>query len=68
MNSWQAEKCVQVCLRVPDVDAWYAYVQSQDLNGLSQLFENEEIGIRAFALNDPEGYQIEIQSATRPGA
>ena len=68
MNKWAADKPVQLCIRVPDVDAWYAYVQSQDLNGLSQLFENEEIGIRAFVFNDPEGYQIEIQSATRPGA
>jgi lactoylglutathione lyase len=24
MNRWQAEKCVQLCLRVPDVEAWHA--------------------------------------------
>ena len=68
MNDWQANKCVQLCIRVPEVDAWYAYAKEQALNGLSQLFVNDEIGIRAFVFNDPEGYQIEIQTATRVGA
>ncbi len=68
MNSWQADKCVQLCIRVPDVDAWYAYAKEEKLDGLSDLFINDEIGIRAFVFDDPEGYQVEIQSATRPGA
>ena len=68
MNDWQAEKCVQLCLRVPDVDAWYAWAKNAGLSDLSQLFRNDEIGIRAFVFTDPEGYQIEVQSATRPGA
>ena len=68
MNDWQANKCVQLCIRVPDVDAWYAYAKEEALDGLSQLFVNDEIGIRAFVFNDPEGYQIEIQTATRVGA
>jgi catechol 2,3-dioxygenase-like lactoylglutathione lyase family enzyme len=68
MNKWAEVKPVQLCIRVPEVDAWYAYAQARDLDGLSKLFENEPLGIRAFVFNDPEGYQIEIQSATRPGA
>ena len=68
MNNWQPEKCVQLCIRVPDVDAWYAYAQEEALDGLSALFVNDALGIRAFVFNDPEGYQIEIQSATREGA
>lgn len=68
MNKWQATKPVQLCIRVPDVDAWYAYAQEEDLARLSDLFINDEIGIRAFVFDDPEGYQIEIQSATREGA
>ncbi len=68
MNKWAAQKPVQLCIRVPDVDAWYAYAQAQNLDALSELFENQRIGIRAFVFDDPEGYQIEIQSATRPGA
>jgi predicted enzyme related to lactoylglutathione lyase len=68
MNKWQARKPVQLCIRVPDVDAWYGYAQEQGLDGLSELFINDQIGIRAFVFNDPEGYQIEIQTATRDGA
>jgi catechol 2,3-dioxygenase-like lactoylglutathione lyase family enzyme len=67
MNRWQAEKCVQVCLRVPDVDAWHAYLQGK-VGGLSEMFVNDAIGIRAFVFRDPEGYQVEIQSVTRAGA
>ena len=61
-------KPVQLCIRVPRVDDWYAYAQAKRLDALSDLFENDVLGIRAFVFNDPEGYQIEIQSATRPGA
>ena len=68
MNKWQPEKPVQLCVRVEDVDAWYAYARHLDLPALSDLFENDALGIRAFVFNDPEGYQIEIQSATRAGA
>ncbi|MCK0150507.1 VOC family protein [Marivita sp. S6314] len=68
MNKWTADKPVQLCIRVPDVDAWYTYAQELNVDGLSSLFVNDEIGIRAFVFNDPEGYQIEIQSATRAGA
>ena len=68
MNRWQAEKCVQLCIRVADVQAWYAYLQEMAVNNLSRMFENEKLGIRAFVFRDPEGYQIEIQQATRTGA
>jgi lactoylglutathione lyase len=68
MNKWQPTKPVQICIRVPDVDAWYAYAQEVALEGLSKLFVNDALGIRAFVFNDPEGYQIEIQTATREGA
>ncbi|MEM9348831.1 MAG: VOC family protein [Pseudomonadota bacterium] len=68
MNKWTADKPVQLCIRVEDVAAWYDYATAQQLTGLSKLFENDALGIRAFVFNDPEGYQIEIQSATRPGA
>lgn len=68
MNKWAAVKPVQLCIRVPDVEAWYGYATAKALDGLSELFRNDEIGIKAFVFNDPEGYQIEIQSATRAGA
>ena len=68
MNNWQTDKCVQICLRVADVDAWYDWANDQRLSNLSQMFQNDEIGIRAFVFEDPEGYQLEIQSPTREGA
>ena len=68
MNRWSSEKPVQLCIRVADVDGWHAYARDRRLDSLSGLFENGELGIRAFVFRDPEGYQIEIQSATRPGA
>ena len=63
MNSWTAEKPVQLCIRVPDVDGWYAYAKGAGVANLSEMFENAAIGIRAFVFDDPEGYQIEIQAA-----
>ena len=68
MNKWAEVKPVQLCIRVPSVDDWYAYAKRLNLNDLSDLFVNDELGIRAFVFRDPEGYQIEMQSATRPGA
>ena len=61
-------KPVQLCIRVPDVDAWYEYARAREVTNLSKLFVNDKLGIRAFVFEDPEGYQIEIQSATRLGA
>lgn len=68
MNNWAEEKPVQICLRVDDVDAWHAYAREKRLANLSELFHNDRLGIRAFVFEDPEGYQVEIQSATREGA
>jgi len=68
MHNWAETRPVQLCLRVADVDAWYAYAQEIDMPNLSRLFVNDQLGIRAFVFDDPEGYQIEIQTATRPGA
>jgi len=68
MNKWAKTKPVQLCITIPNVSDWYEYAQEKGLENLSQLFINDEIGIRAFVFTDTEGYQIELQSATRPGA
>lgn len=68
MNDWAEAKPVQLCIRVADVDAWHAYAQTLGAANLSQMFRNDALGIRAFVFNDAEGYQIEMQSTTRPGA
>lgn len=56
-------KPVQICIRVPDVDAWHAWVESQGVDGLTEPRDSAALRIRAFVFNDPEGYQIEVQSA-----
>ncbi|NQZ72871.1 MAG: VOC family protein [Dinoroseobacter sp.] len=68
MNKWAPTKPVQLCVRVEDVDGWHDYARARKLKNLSELFENQALGIRAFVFEDPEGYQIEIQTATREGA
>ena len=56
-------KPVQICIRVPDVDAWHAWVETQGVAGLTEPKSSTTLRIRAFVFNDPEGYQIEVQSA-----
>ncbi len=68
MNKWAETKPVQLCIRVGDVDAWYAWCAEANVEALSEMFENDALGIRAFVFRDPEGYQIEMQTPTRPGA
>lgn len=63
MHKSHPVKPVQICLRVPDVDEFYAYCQEIGVDELSQMFESRELKIRAFVFNDPEGYQIEIQQS-----
>ena len=63
-----AVKPVQLCLRVPDVEAWHRWAAAQGVPKLRELRTSEALGIRAFTFEDPEGYQIEVQTPTRPGA
>ena len=62
MHKAHPVKPVQICLRVPDVDAWHAYLQDRRVEGLTAPQTSAELNIRAFVFYDPEGYQIEIQS------
>ncbi|MGI3211423.1 VOC family protein [Roseovarius tibetensis] len=66
MQNWAADKTSQLCLRVPDVEAWHAWAKANDVDGLTDPRDSAELGIRAFVMNDPEGYQIEVQTA-KPG-
>jgi lactoylglutathione lyase len=58
-------KPVQLCIRVADVDAWHSWIATQGVNGLRAPRSSRDLGIRAFVFDDPEGYQIEIQSALK---
>lgn len=53
-------KPVMVTLVVPDVDAWYRYLRKRGVETLNEPHDVEEIGVRAFLLEDPEGYVIEV--------
>lgn len=64
MQNWHADKTVQICIRVPDVKPWHDYCQSLALPNLSQLFVNDALKIKAFVVDDPEGYQVEFQEST----
>lgn len=55
-------KPVQVCIRVADVNAWHAWVASQGVTIGKGPKDVPDLKIRVFVFDDPEGYQIEIQS------
>ena len=61
-------KPVQLCLRVPDATAWHAWAEANAVSALTPMRDNDELGIRVFTFEDPEGYQIEIQTPIREGA
>lgn len=63
MHRANAIKPVQICMRVKDVDAWYDYLIGAGITIAREPRSHAELKIRAFVLHDPEGYQIEIQSA-----
>lgn len=54
-------KPVMITVVVDDVDAWFRHLKEKGVETLSEPRDHEEIGIRAFLLEDPEGYVIEIQ-------
>lgn len=55
-------KPVQLCVRVAKVDDWHAFLQSHNVKNLTPAKDSASLGIRAFVFDDPEGYQIEVQS------
>jgi len=64
MQNWHKDKTVQICIRVPEVAPWYAYCKELDPPNLSEMFVSEELKIKAFVFDDPEGYQVEFQEST----
>jgi len=63
MQNWHADKTVQICIRVPDVLPWYDYCSELELKNMSELFVSDELMIKAFVFDDPEGYQVEFQES-----
>jgi uncharacterized glyoxalase superfamily protein PhnB len=54
-------KPVMITIVVDDVDQWYEHMQKLGIETLTKPRDNEELNLRMFLLEDPEGYVIEIQ-------
>jgi predicted enzyme related to lactoylglutathione lyase len=54
-------KPVMITVVVQDVDRWYEHMRKLGIETLTEPRDNEELGLRMFLLEDPEGYIIEIQ-------
>ncbi|NHJ04857.1 MAG: VOC family protein [Candidatus Heimdallarchaeota archaeon] len=62
--NWQKEKTVMITLvtkKANEVDNWYKELHKHNVKFLSEPRDIDEIGIRCFIFEDPEGYVIEIQ-------
>jgi len=55
MQKWQEKKTVQLCLRVPDVDAWYAWAEANKVAGLTKMFDSDERGLSDRGADRPPG-------------
>ncbi len=58
------DKPVLLTLVVDDVDRWYQYLKEREVKVVKPPTLHEDIGVYCFFIEDPEGYQIEIQKFT----
>jgi len=57
----QADNAVMLSIVTEDVDAWYARLkQTHGLVFLKEIYNNKNVPIRAFLVEDPGGYSIEF--------
>ena len=54
-------KPVMLTVVVDDPDAWYEHFRAHGVETLNKPHDDEELNLRIFLLEDPEGYVIEIQ-------
>ena len=54
-------KPVMLTVIVDDPDAWYEHFKEHGVETLNEPHDDEELNLRIFLLEDPEGYVIEIQ-------
>lgn len=62
--NWQKDKTIMITLvtkNIEDIDKWYEDLTKRNVKCLTKPKNIEEIGIRCFLFEDPEGYVIEIQ-------
>lgn len=54
-------KPVMITVVVDDVDQWHEHMRRLGVKTLTEPRDNDELDLRMFLLEDPEGYIIEIQ-------
>ena len=54
-------KSIMISLVTDDVDPWYETLKKKGVKMLSEPLTKEDIGIRSFLFEDPEGHILEIQ-------
>jgi predicted enzyme related to lactoylglutathione lyase len=54
-------KSIMISLVTDDVDPWYEALEKRGVKMLSEPLTKEDIGIRSFLFEDPEGHILEIQ-------
>ncbi len=62
----QERNAVLVTLVVSDIEGWYERLKSRGVKLLTELQHREEIQIRCFFLEDPGGYNLEVQQFLKP--
>jgi len=60
------DKPVMLTVVVDDPDAWYNHLRKHGVETLNEPHDDEELNLRIFLLEDPEGYVIEIQKFYEP--
>jgi lactoylglutathione lyase len=60
------DKPVMLTVVVDDPDAWYTHLREHGVETLNEPHDDEELNLRIFLLEDPEGYVIEIQKFYEP--
>lgn len=60
-------KSMMISLVTDDVDPWYEALEKRGVKMLSEPITKENIGIRSFLFEDPEGHILEIQKFLNQG-
>lgn len=63
----QADNAVMLSIVTEDVDAWYQRIkQTPGIVFLKDIYNNENVPIRAFLIKDPGGYSVEFFQWLKP--
>jgi len=60
-------KPVMLSIVTADVDSWYAVLKTKGIKIISELSNSSSVPVRAFLIEDPEGYTVEFFQWTNDG-